>query len=166
MNPVSLFSAVTKVKKKKKEESLAAKLIVYHCYPDFIHCRDPKAGRGHYKPCKPKGIGINTCFMGSKSNLQEVSIEPLVSLVHLCIKCTVTVTVFSMPLGCVPLPDCLPLTTVVCSTQRSIKIHWSEVATPACRTCSVCQSMYEKMDSMLSSSLETSDCHMQLAAGN
>lgn len=88
INPVSLFSAVTKVKKKKEEESPAAKLTVYHCYPDFIHCRDPKAGRGHYKPRKPKGIGINMCFMGSKSNLQEVSIESLVLLVHLCIKCT------------------------------------------------------------------------------
>lgn len=139
-------------------------MIVYHCYPDFIHCRDPKAGRGHYKPRKPKGIGINTCFTCSKSNLQEVSIEPLVSLVHLCIKCILTVTVFSTPLGCIPLLDCLPLTTVVYSTQRSIKIHRSEVATPACRACDVCQSTYEK--SMLSSLLETSVCHMQVPAGN
>lgn len=110
-------------------------MIAYHCYPDFIHCRDPKAGQGHYEPRKPKGIGINTCFT---CNLQEVSIELLVSLVHLCIKCLLTVTVFSTPLGCVPLPDCLPLTTVVYSTQRSFKIHWLELATPACGTRGVC----------------------------
>lgn len=142
----------------KKKEIPAAKLIVYHCYPDFIHCKDPGAGRGRYKPRKPKGTGINMC---SKTNLQEVLIGPLVSLVHLCIKCIFTATVFSSPMGCVPFGYCLPLPTAVYSTQKSIKIHRSEVATPACRTCSVYQSMYEKMNSILLSPLEPSICYMQ-----
>lgn len=167
MNPISLLFAAAAARVRRKKEFPAAKLIVYHSYPDFIHYRDPKAGQGHYKPHKPKGIGINKCFTCSKSNLQEVSIEPLVSLVHLCIKFIVTAIVFSTPLGWFPLPDCLLLTTVVYSLQRSIKIHRSEVATPACRTCNVCQSMYEKMEVVTVSSLRRHPSrNMQVAAGN
>lgn len=66
-----------------------AKLIVYHCFLDLIHCRDLGAGRkmgqGHYKSCKPKGILINRYFTCCKSNLQDILIQSacqLGALVH------------------------------------------------------------------------------------